>query len=494
MMEPKQKMQINGVYLEDTVTGYSTLEVSGREEADIDISTLKLDTVNGERYRRKRMETRRLRIRFMIRRDTPTQFLDSYRRLNYALSAEQAQLIFADEPDKYFIGTPEELSVDYPGQSVSTGTITIFCSDPYKYSLEEKEITASSGTASFNYDGTHPAYPVLEITANSNLGFAGAADDDGNVIQVGDPLEEGSDGTDKFDTEKSVTDVTSSPPTTSNGWTINALGGIDHASSNAFTQTGTVNTGTIEGKTAVKTNSWGSGSAWHGPSLCYTLATPSAKATLSWKMLCYASSNSQLGNFHAELRTASGGSIASISFYRNKKNSKTADIVMYVNGKSKKALTFTMDKTNTYTGTKGGICSIDKFGDTITFKFGSKVYTFTDAALADVTVGRAGFWFGRWASSTVLAANCVYNATVISHHVEKYEDVPNKFQTGDVITVDCGSGTVSVNGVEQAGIGALGNDYETFTLKPGVNNIAFTCSDWAASAPTYKVRYREAFI
>ena len=31
-MTPKQRMKINGTYLEDIVTGYETLEVSGREE------------------------------------------------------------------------------------------------------------------------------------------------------------------------------------------------------------------------------------------------------------------------------------------------------------------------------------------------------------------------------------------------------------------------------------------------------------------------------
>lgn len=493
---PAEAMSWNGVYFEDVIPGYQTLYVRGREGIDTEITDVEVGRVSGARYRRKRDSVRVLRVGYQIISASSAAFRDAFNRLNQYLDAAEAEIIFADEADKYFVGTKVNSGTPGAGSNAITAEIEIQCSDPYKYSTTETEITAANGVASFNYDGTHPTYPVLEITCASNLGFAGAADDNGNVIQIGDPLEEGADGTASFDDDKSVTDVTSTPPTTSNGWTLNGLGGIDHASSNAFTQTGTVNTGTIEGSTAVKTNSWGSGSAWHGPSIVYTIPTPAKNMTLSWKQLMYAASTSQLGNFHAELETSSGASIASVSFYRNSKGSKTAKIDLYIAGKAKKNISFTMDKANAFTGTKSGVNSIDKFGDTITFHLGTKVYTLTDSSIADLEVGRAGFWFGRWASSTVLAANCVYSATVISHsnNAKSYEKVPNKFQTGDVITVDCGEGTVYLNGVPKEGIGALGNDYETFTLQPGVNNIAFSCSDWATSAPTYKVKFRKAYI
>lgn len=486
-------MSINGATLEALVPGYRTIDVSGREPWQETIDTIQIDTVDGVRFRRKRMDARTISVSYSLIALTPEAFLTRYNALNAALNFEQAEIVFADESDKYFIGTFQKITREHVSRVAATGTITIYCSDPYKYSTTETEITAANGVASFNYDGTHPAYPVLEITCASNLGFAGAADDSGNVIQIGDPLEEGVDGTDSFDEDKSTTNVTATPPSS---WSVNALGGLVN-SGNAHSQTGTINTGTIEGATAVKANSWGTNNnKWHGPSICYNITTPVKNATLSWKCLIYASSNNQLGNFHAELRTASGASIAAVAFYRNSKGKKTALYDLYINGSRKKSVSFTMDKANSITGTKGGVCSIDKFGDTVTFNLGNKVYTLTDAAIADLTVGKVGFWFGRWNATTVLAANCVYSATVISHsnNAESYEKVPNKFQTGDVITVDCGEGTVYLNGVPKEGIGALGNDYETFTLQPGVNNIAFSCSDWAASAPTYKVKFRKAYI
>lgn len=490
---PAEAMKWNGVYFENVISGYRTLYVRGRESIDTEITDVVVGRVSGARYRRKRDSVRVLRVGYQIISASDAAFRNAFNKLNEYLDAEEAEIIFADESDKYFIGTKVNSGAPRAGTNSITAEIEIQCSDPYKYSDEETEVTATNGVVSFNYDGTHPAWPVLEITCASNLGFAGAADDNGHVIQIGDPLEEGVDGTDSFDEDKSITNVTATPPSS---WSVNALGGLVN-SGNAHSQTGTINTGTIEGATAVKANSWGTNNnKWHGPSICYNITTPVKNATLSWKCLIYASSNNQLGNFHAELRTASGASIAAVAFYRNSKGKKTALYDLYINGSRKKSVSFTMDKANSITGTKGGVCSIDKFGDTVTFNLGNKVYTLTDAAIADLTVGKVGFWFGRWNATTVLAANCVYSATVISHsnNAESYEKVPNKFQTGDVITVDCGEGTVYLNGVPKEGIGALGNDYETFTLQPGVNNIAFSCSDWAASAPTYKVKFRKAYI
>lgn len=487
-----QTMSINGTTIEGVIPGYTTLEVKGREPYDREITTILIKTQDGERFRRRRLNKRTLTVRFLLEASTPTQNMVLYEHLNSLLDFEEAKLIFADEPDKYYVGTSAKATMDYINAAVSTGTITIQCSDPYKYKTTENTVTASNGSASFNYDGTIPAYPVLEITAASNLGFIGIADESGNMIQIGDPLEEGANGTDSFDAEKSTTNVTASPPSS---WTTNSLGTLA-SSGNTHSQTGTVNTGTIEGATAVKTNSYGSGSKWHGPSLCYTISAPAVNATLSWKHLCYAANNNQLGNFHAELQTASGEPIAAVAIYRNTKGSKTAKVDMYIAGSRKKSFSFTMSKTNDISGTNGGVSSIDKFGDTITFKIGPKVFTLTDSSIADLTVGKVGFWFGKWSSTTALAQNCLYSATVISHstQVETYAQVPNKFQTGDVITVDCGEGMVYLNGVPSEGLGALGNDYETFTLTPGANTIGFACSDWASSAPTYKVKYREAYI
>ncbi|MBQ8528994.1 MAG: phage tail family protein, partial [Clostridia bacterium] len=61
---------------------------------------------------------------------------------------------------------------------------------------------------------------------------------------------------------------------------------------------------------------------------------------------------------------------------------------------------------------------------------------------------------------------------------------------------DCKTGQIFLNGIATPALGALGNDWEDFTLTPGINQIGFSYSEWVEAdyAPTFKVKYREVFL
>ena len=77
-----------------------------------------------------------------------------------------------------------------------------------------------------------------------------------------------------------------------------------------------------------------------------------------------------------------------------------------------------------------------------------------------------------------------------------WKDVPYKFGANDVVEADCNTGEILLNGVSNHSYGALGNDWEEFYLKPGLNQIGFSYSSWVEAdyAPTFKVKYREVFL
>ena len=493
---PAEAMSWNGVYLESVIPGYRTLYVRGRESIDTEITDIDIPIVDGSRYQRKRHMKRTLFVGYQLVAGTNAAFRNAFNLLNSYLDAEEAQIIFNDENDKYFVGTRISTGSPQKGRNAITAEIEIRCSDPYKYQTTETEVTATStedGTAaSFNYDGTHPAYPVLEITCNSNIGFAGASDEDGHVIQIGDPLEP--DQEEALPDTESVVTTDGKPPSS---WTLNDA---NFTLTGTRTKTGSKSTATVESKSAVKP-SYGSGTGWHGPLISYSLPNTGSihlpvNATFSWRHLFYDSSKkyNQLGLFQAEMVDANGASIAAVLIFHSKKGDKNSTIRLYVGGAKVKEFTYKATKANTYTGTKGGVGSMEKFGEKITFKVGSKVFSFTDTAIAEKTVAKCGIFMGQSGTVAAMAQNCVYQATVISHQVESHEAIPNKFQSGDVITVDCGEGAIFLNGVRSEGIGALGNDYETFRLMPGANTIGFVASDWAQTAPTFKVKYRKVYI
>ncbi len=79
--------------------------------------------------------------------------------------------------------------------------------------------------------------------------------------------------------------------------------------------------------------------------------------------------------------------------------------------------------------------------------------------------------------------------------------VDNLFATGDSVRVDTNTATIYKNGAEEPDIGALGNDYETFVLHEGINQVDCLTSSWAFDdpnltddeKPSYIMRYREVY-
>ena len=489
-------MTVNEVLLDTELPWYTTLGVEGRETVPIDIETIKLSGIDGERFKSRRIDTKKLTVHYLLSCTDIVDMQEKYNVLKEYLYTPESQITFDDDPDVYWVGTMELQSPKYRGQDAATGKIIVYCSDPYKYAISETQVipaTTVEGTAAtFLYRGTQPAFPIFRATATSNIGFIGISDAEGHVIQIGDPMEVDQEGT--WEQEKSVVDITSTPPTNST-WTERDP---NFALLGTRQKMGSVSTAreTVKNKDAA-TPSYGSqSSGWHGPSLSYILSGDgSAQASLQWQQLFYdgTSKKTAIGLFQAQMNDASGNCIAGVMIYHAKSGSANSTIDLYINGAKKKTVTFKATQKNEFTGTKGGTCSMDKFGDTITYKIGTKTYTLRDSAIESTAVKECGFYFGRSGTKPVMTRNVLYKADILSHRVFSYQNVPNKIQSGDEIEVDVGSGTIYLNGVPAEGLGALGNDYETFKLTPGSNTIGFIGSDWAASQPNYTIAYREVF-
>ena len=134
---PAEALNINGKYLEDVVPGYRTLSVAGRESMSAEVNTLDAGRANGVQYNYRRYPERVITITYQILSDTSEDFRRAFNALGGALNCEQVKLIFNDELDKYFIGTPGEIGEIEPGKNKVTGEFQIVCTDPFKYSCTE---------------------------------------------------------------------------------------------------------------------------------------------------------------------------------------------------------------------------------------------------------------------------------------------------------------------------------------------------------------------
>lgn len=206
---PSEALKINGDYIEDLIPGYRTLTVEGREALSREIEGYEVGIRDGSEMKGMRYPARTIRVTYQLLCASNEDFRAAYNKLGGILSVENAQLIFNDEPDKYFIGTPSIIGDVMPGRNAVVGEFEIVCLDPFKYSVTEYEAAAHPGESSIliNYNGTYKSSPKLvaefyreteasedgetvkELTGNGDCGFVAFFTEDEKIIQLGDPDE-----------------------------------------------------------------------------------------------------------------------------------------------------------------------------------------------------------------------------------------------------------------------------------------------------------------
>lgn len=539
---PSEALKINGAYLENKVTGYRTLYVKGREMLAPDIETYETGVRDGSTFQSKRFPARTITVGYQLIASSAEAFRAAFNALNAALDVEEAELIFADEPDKFFIGTPFGRGDVPEGRNAITGEFDILCADPFKYSVQEYEATPTlddGTTFAIQYNGTYRSYPTLVaefadedddttggLTGNGDCGYVAFLSDDAAIIQLGDPDEPDTENYAKSQTlTKQI--FTSYNATVAAKWPINT----GRTSSSAVTATGTVVVGKdAENIRMLVANSYGTGTEWHGPSITRTIPADASghvgakNFRLSYKQrMCMGQGKKdakQRGLFQCLLVNVNGSErtiVAGLSVNKNK-TGKQALLKLYVNGKTVHTQYIDLTYHNKYFGYKKVVTekikkkgkvikkkriiqpvlssTIRKYGKTVTFNIGGIKKAFKVSAIANTEVHEITFLMGKYASVTPLTYNGLFWAKFISDSCETFRDIPNKFSAGDVVEADCEDGEIYLNDARAPELGALGNDWETFYLEPGANQIGVVWSDWvpAGSAPNCKIRYREVFL
>lgn len=662
---PAEAMQINGTYLETEITGYRTLYVKGREALSPELETLEIGTRDGSIRKSKRYPARIITVGYQIMAADDAAFREAYNRLGNILNVDDAEIIFNDEQDKFFIGTPTLVDEVDPGSNSITSEIEITCLDPLKYSVVEYEVEASPddpSTILIDYGGTYKSFPTLEadfydevetdgettteLTGNGDCGYVAFFTEDEKIIQLGDPDEEdgqtieGKSETLVSQTFEKTTDWGAAakelwtqnggvvvpadvekigtismkvatytvPAKTKNtsgrilssarsnvgspyiyysvslqtsGRTTNAVnvkatitaslassaswfgtglglrgslyiggawrsvtikktsaswrGKTAHTVNMSFTVTGlSASTSALTGiKFKVeRTDSYGSagtlnerscsnmavstyeasvpatyylgasayGTAagkWHGATISRAVEA-SQDFSVTWKQRMSIGNGSgdtnQMGAFQVTLADASNSVVAGIRIFKSKAG-KNASLVFYLNGNEAYTGEIDLSYGNKYFG-NGGTSTITKTGSKVTFNIGGYTKTFTSPDIADIAVTRLTIGFEQYASINALTHNGLTWIKFVQNNRDTWQDIPNKFSTGDVLEADCAAGEIYLNGNRAPELGALGNDWETFCLKPGMNQIGASYSQWVQPGyePTFKVRYREAFL
>lgn len=184
---------------------------------------------------------------------------------------------------------------------------------------------------------------------------------------------------------------------------------------------------------------------------------------------------------------------------------KSSSVVrFYVNGKQMEDVEIDLSYYNQYFGSNNTAegtktvktVTVKKTGYVFDFNAGGIQRSYKDDALTDTVVTKVQWTFMQYRTVSALSRCGMYSVKFVKHNCTTWKDVPNKFSTGDQLVADCSSGEILLNDLLAPDLGALGNDWEEFTLLPGQNKIVTDYSDWvsASNKPEFKVTYREVFL
>jgi len=141
---------------------------------------------------------------------------------------------------------------------------------------------------------------------------------------------------------------------------------------------------------------------------------------------------------------------------------------------------------------------ISRDGGIVTFSVGNLAdRTFKDSDIDNTSCTSVVFeTTGTFHTNAVRSCAWVRKAGV------PFAEIPNVFTAGDIVEGDCNTANVllyragSAEGHLEPQYGALGNDWEDFTIKPGQNIIRAVWSDWVNEnyKPKVEIIFNEVFI
>lgn len=144
---PIDAVCINGHWLDDEINCFRTLNVEGRESFKRSINAQEM-VGDGSLYLSSRIPSKTLKVNFYWHTNTIEEYNRDVKKLKVILYQQQIKIRFLDEQDYFYIGTVEELSFEENGLTTK-GSLTINCSDPFKYS-DEKQIDTYNGQFTIN--------------------------------------------------------------------------------------------------------------------------------------------------------------------------------------------------------------------------------------------------------------------------------------------------------------------------------------------------------
>lgn len=486
-----ESVKYNGIWLEEVVPGFRVLQVQGRELLNADINGYEVGDTMGEYFKSRKFQSREIVVTFQLKATSDSAFRAAFNSLNYYLQPEQAQLIFNDETDKYFLATSASVGDPEPGRNNVLGEITFYCSDPRKYAVTAKSFAASVNSdgilqANIANAGTLPVPIDYEITCNDEDGFIGIVGPSG-AIQLGYPDEV--DGQ-TYTANQQLLSID------------NIFSASDDSGTN-YMRTDFINGGTMGKYDMTPSTSFlwltskpGTSGKWNGAMRTINLASASTNFYCYFRSWFQAANVNQLGLQTIAFLTANNEVICGYAIFKTKQGSWDSTLQFWANGKVIKSISESAGASNNSFryDTGGGSMDIRKTGSKLTFHWRGTYPSFVVPEVEDMACAKIQIGMYGWSNTnTLLTRNYLKDFNFYKVNVDAWDDVPNRYAEGDVIEISGEDATVKVNGLLRTSDEVIGSTY--FKAPPGTTPVLITASEWAESgALSATAKIREAWL
>lgn len=487
-------IKFDGKWLEAQVPGFQVISVSGRELMSYDVNDKKIPGIDGTTYLDSEIGARDIEVTYRLCAPMLEARQIRMNKLNSLLKAREAQLIFADELDKYFIASSAE---------ADGSKIVFHCSDPFKYSTTEKSIPINGNTLAITNNGTVPASVRYEIKLNQENGYLGIASEHG-AMEFG--KREEADGQTYQQTEYLA------------GLPDFIAAADDKTSKDAMHPTygtkGTLTTRSYNGRTYLTLGSVGTlvGNANGGMRTVNLKPDSNGNATAAnWDiymhLIMWASAMGQTGEMSVSVVTADGKLIAGCNWFKTDMsgNQGAYEIIVYnpdgkdtdlMKGRILRTWTYQTDHRHELNPWYGdwGHCMMRKEGSKFTFFYWGGYHTFIVPEAANLVASKIQISCKAWRASN--GKNLyIHGFDVFDFRkmgVSKWRDVPNRFRPNSTLTIDGETTQFLVNGMWRPEEEVLGTEY--FKVPPGDTEIKLVTSSWYTGTLTGTAYIRERWL
>ncbi len=468
------------------------VKVNRNLSAPISSNLKKIGIRNGKDFDYVTQEEKQIAIEYVINNGTAENLKDFRRKMAKLLTSDKmGKLIFSDEPNLYYnaiLNGEPTLDEEY---LQSSGIITFIVPDGIAHSTIQKTFQASLNhervmEMTISNTGTESVPVDYEIKHNHENGFIGIVSEYG-VIQLGHVNEMDME-------EKEKSEYLLNYRQASQYEAMRSGSGIFFDPS--YGKSGTFGTYNYDNKTWVSLASAGAGSGWHGAARTIDLPpdqtgiSGSANFAMQGKVWFRPTATNQCGIIEYCIADKNGRHLASARIAKWNPVTDTALLILCVNGKEMKRVEFNSALSELFVHNRGDFY-IFKSGKEIIFCFGG-LYSFDIPEIEKMEAKTVSVFIGQRDNYPIIPKMYLNYLVFRKDKVKTWLDIPNRYPSGSIVTIDGKSRKVYMDGIQRAADEVRGSKY--FNVPPGETKIQFYYSNFCSPPPTITAKIQEAYL